>query len=113
MLRDIAKDYGVSRTATSMHIARHADRDAWAEAKKMSAAARLEASEAEMGLAADAVTLARAREIASHRRWRAEREHPDVYASKPQTAVNINGNDGMSVQIVSYASPPSLPSTDE
>lgn len=103
LLRDIAKDYGVSRAAVSVHIMRHADKEQWIEVKRLSAAARLELTESEFEAADDTVTLARVRDAAQHRRWRAEREHPEVYAAKPTTAVQING-DSMSVQVVSFAS---------
>ena len=104
LLREIAKDYGVSRSAVSHYIAKHAERQQWMQVREHSIAARLEQAQAELEQAPDQLTLARAREVARLWMWRAEREFGHIYQAKPQTAVQINGGEGgMQVQIVSYA----------
>jgi hypothetical protein len=103
LLRDIAKDYGVSRSAVSHYIARHVPKLAWMDVRKHSMAARLEESIHEMRQAQDGVTLARAREEFNAWRWRAERELPDLYAARPQTAIQVNGAGDLQVNVVSYA----------
>jgi len=103
LLREIAKDYGVSRSAVSHYIAQHAPKEQWAQVRETSIAARLEQSAEDMERAPDQLTLARARESARLWMWRAERELPHLYGAKPSTAIQVNGSDGMSVQIVSYA----------
>ena len=109
LLRDIAEDYGCTRPAVSMFIARSVDAEAWAMTREQSIASRIENSAKEIEQAEDQLTLARAREAARLWMWRAEREHPNLYAARPQTAVQINGQDGMSVQVVSYIAPDQAP----
>jgi hypothetical protein len=103
MLREIAADYGCVPQTVSMFILRHVEPDVWNEVKEQSIHARLEKSAEAMETAPDQLELARARESARLWMWRAEREHPHRWGSKPSTAVQINGQDGMSVQIVSYS----------
>jgi hypothetical protein len=109
LLREIAEDYGCSRPAVSLFIARSVQKEEYAAVREECIAARLEESTKQIEQAADQLTLARAREAARLWMWRAERELPHIYASKPSTAVQINGQEGMSVQIVSYAAPDSTP----
>lgn len=89
LLRDIAKDYGVSRTAVSMHITRHGNSEAWKVVREQSIAARLEGAIAETDEATDVVTLARARDKAKLWMWRAERELPHLYGQRQQITHDI------------------------
>jgi hypothetical protein len=89
LLRDIAKDYGVSRAAVSMHIARHGNAEAWKIVREQSIAARLEGAIAETDQADDVVTLARARDKARLWMWRAERELPHLYGVRQQITHDI------------------------
>lgn len=99
----IAESIGVSKQALAKSLARW-DKDAYLSARETAAELRLDDAMLELRAARDPVDLARAREVFRAVAWRAEREHPGRWGSKPATAVNINGQDGMSVQIVSYAS---------
>lgn len=89
LLRDIAKDYGVSRVAVSMHIARHGNKEHWQVVREQSIAARLEAAIEETDQADDVVTLARARDKAKLWMWRAEREHPHRWGQRTQTTIDV------------------------
>ena len=89
LLRDIAKDYGVSRSAVSHHIAKHVPADGWKQVREASIAARLEQSCEAMEVAHDALTLARARESARLWMWRAERELPHLYGQRTQVTHEV------------------------
>jgi transposase len=127
LIRDIAKDYGVSRSAVSHYIADHTDKKAWLAVREQSIYARLEQAAAELQSITEQVTktpdpdsaerldlgraqltLACAREAARFWQWRAEKEFGHIFQTKPSTAVNIGGNE-LSVQLVSYAAPAALP----
>jgi hypothetical protein len=109
LLREIAEDYGCSRSAVSMFIGREVPKEEWMAIREESIAARIENSTQQIEQATDQLSLARAREAARLWMWRAEREFGHIYQAKPSTAVQINGQEGMSVQIVSYAAPDSTP----
>lgn len=98
----IAESIGVSKQALAQSLARF-DKDAYLAARETAAEIRLDEATMEIDRARDAVDLARAREKFRAVAWRAEREHPNRWGSRPTTAVQING-DGMSVAVVSYAS---------
>lgn len=102
MLREIAKDYGVTQPAVSHYIKAHVDPDVWRRVRDMSIAARLEKTAEDLERADDPLMLARARESARLWMWRAEREHGHIYQTKPAAEINLQGKD-MSVQIVSYS----------
>lgn len=71
-LVDIAKSYGFTTHAViSKHLA---DDTEYQAAKEDGLAARMDMREDELALAEDSVTVARARELLSHARWRAEHE---------------------------------------
>jgi hypothetical protein len=109
LLREIAEDYGCTRSAVSMFIGREVPKEQWTQVREESIAARIESSTQQIEQAADQLSLARAREAARLWMWRAEREFGHIYQSKPSTAVQINGQEGMNVQIVSYAAPSDVP----
>jgi hypothetical protein len=98
----LAQELGVSKQALAQSLARY-DKDAYQAAREIAAEIRLDEATMAIEQAADTVDLARARERFRAVAWRAEREHPHRWGAKPSTAVQINGSDGMSVQIVSYA----------
>ena len=105
LLRDIGAEYGVGRTAVSMYISRHARKADYATVREQSMEARLDKAEEMLtDENADQVTLARAREAARLWMWRAEREFPHRWASRPTTAVQVNAGDG-GVQLVVYGAP--------
>jgi hypothetical protein len=134
LIRDIAKDYGVSRSAVSHYIADHTDKKAWSAVREQSIYARLEQAAAELQSITEQVTrttknpdtdevekldlgraqltLACAREAARFWQWRAEKEFGHIFQTKPSTAVNIGGNE-LSVQLVSYAAPDALPASTQ
>jgi predicted transcriptional regulator len=115
LVRDVAKDYGVTRSAVSHYIRRHVPKDTWDAVREQSIAARLEQSIADMdtataylegkitiddetgqeqGLSKDAlaranITLACAREKAKLWMWRAERELPHLYGQRTQVTHDI------------------------
>lgn len=103
LMRDIALDYDCVVQTVSEYVKRTVDSETWAQVREHSIHARLEQSSHEIAQAADQLELARAREQARLWMWRAEREFPHLYATRAQTAVQINGNGEMQVQIVSYA----------
>lgn len=90
----IASDLGVSPQAISNQLASDPDYQA---AISASLDARLDQREIELEQATDGLGVARARELLSHARWRAERLNPARYGQRPTTAVQINmGAQGMS-----------------
>lgn len=102
----IAESIGVSKQALAQSLARW-DRDAYLAARETAAEIRLDEAAMAIEAARDQVDLARARERFRAVAWRAEREHPARWGTRPATAIQVNGADGMSVQIVSYAAPDS------
>jgi hypothetical protein len=90
-LADIARDLGFSSHASiSMRLK---DDPEYQEARIDSLAQRMDDREAELELADDNVTIARARELLSHARWRAEREAPQVWGAKHEQTITHKGLD--------------------
>lgn len=82
-LIDIARDLGVTtHAAISKHLANDPD---YQEARAASVEARMDIRETDLENAEDSVTVARARELLSHARWRAEREFPGKWGQKNQS----------------------------
>ena len=102
-LRDIATQLGVSRQAIHAWMLREAG-EKYQEAITAALVARVAEADEKLDTAADAVDIARAREQARFARMDLERRRPHLYGQRPTTAVQVNGGEGMSVQIVSYAS---------
>ena len=63
-------------------------------AREVGVESRMELRERELEAAADSVTVARARELLSHARWRAEREFPDRWGQRNQLKVEHVGDLG-------------------
>jgi hypothetical protein len=79
-LADIARDLGFSSHASiSMRLKDDPD---YQDAKLDSLAQRMDDREAELEAAQDNVTIARARELLSHARWRAEREGAAIWGQQ-------------------------------
>ena len=81
---DIAADYQVTQPAISNILGNDPD---FLQAREIGAHARIENWEKEIeaiGPDSEQVMLARAREMLSHARWRAEREFPERWGNKTQ-----------------------------
>lgn len=102
-LRQIAAEIGVSNVGLRAWLLRE-NSEQYADAITNALTLRVAEADEALELAPDAVSIARAREQARFARMDLERRRPGLYGAKPSTAVNINGTDGMNVQIVSYAS---------
>lgn len=98
----LAREYGVTKQALSARLRRIAP-EAYAEAREIAAEIRLEDAQMAIAAAEDNIDLARARELFRAVAWRAEREHPSRWGTRPNTAIQVSG-DGLQVQIVSYSS---------
>lgn len=84
-LIDIARRYGLTTHAT---ISQTLSKDPeYIAARESGLEARLETRESEVEQADDQLTLARARELLGHARWRCEREMPERWGGK---GLNIN-----------------------
>ncbi len=87
LIKDIAADLGVSRQVISRYLANDPDyQAAFTEALD----SRLDQRESELEQANDQLSLARARELLSHARWRAERLNPSRYGQRPSVAIQVN-----------------------
>ncbi len=87
LIKDIAADLGVSRQVISRYLASDPDyQAAFTEALD----SRLDQRESELEQANDQLSLARARELLSHARWRAERLNPSRYGQRPSVAIQVN-----------------------
>lgn len=87
-LIEIAKSYGFkSHAVISKHLA---DDPEYQAAREYGLDSRMMTRESELELADDSVTVARARELLSHARWRAERECPKRWGAKQQVEVTDN-----------------------
>ena len=104
-LTAIAKELGKSRAALSDWLSAESSRSARArEARVKAAAAWDDKAEDVLSGAADPFELAKARELASHYRWRAKAVAPKEYGDKTQT--EITGAEGAPLQVtVQYVSP--------
>ena len=91
-LIDIAKSYGLTtHAAISKQLASDPDYQA---ARLTGLEARMETREEELEGAGDKVTVARARELLSHARWRAEREAPAIWGQRSHVTVETVGDLG-------------------
>ena len=88
-LTDIAQSLGVTQPALSKQLAHDPD---YTEARESGLQARMEQWEGELetiGPDSPQVMLARARELLSHARWRAEREAPHRWGQRNQSHVDV------------------------
>ncbi len=81
-LTDIAHSLGYKDHSAIVH--RLKDDPEYPIAREIGVEARMEARESEMESATESVTVARARELLSHARWRAEREFPHRWGNKTE-----------------------------
>jgi len=99
-LVDIAASFGVTYAALSLVLSKDPE---YISARHSGLEAKLEQRETELENAPDGLTIARARELLSHARWRAERLNSAVYGQAKQ-AVQVNAGDGqVQVNIVSWS----------
>jgi hypothetical protein len=99
-LVDIASDLGVTRSAISNQLL---DEPEYRAARESGALARIEKWEQHIeGMnckeEAAQVSLARAREMLAHARWRAEREFPGRWGQKNETTVDAR----LTIEIVKF-----------
>ncbi len=95
-LIDIAKSYGfTSHAVISKHLASNPKYQA---ARELALEARMDVRESELESADDSVTVARARELLSHARWRAERECPRRWGAKQEISTGF-GQSGVTINI--------------
>lgn len=85
-LSDIAADLGL-RTHSAIINALGSDPE-YLAAREIGAEAKMDTREKELEGAAESVTVARARELLSHARWRAEREFPARWGQKTEAKVD-------------------------
>jgi hypothetical protein len=85
-LIDIAADLGLSSHAAIVNVL--GNDPEYVEARKVAVETRIEKREGELEVADDNVTVARARELLSHARWRAEREFPDRWGQRNHVTVD-------------------------
>lgn len=104
-LNAIAETFSVSASALSRWLQRNASAEDRESARELHYQTKLDGWLDKLEQAQDDVNLARAREVVLRRiEYRAGLECKRFQQQKPQTAVQINGSDGMQVQIVSFAS---------
>jgi hypothetical protein len=96
-LIDIAADLGLKTHSAIVNVL--ADDPEYRAAREVGALVRIETRETEMESADDSVTVARARELLSHARWRAEREFPARWGQKTETKVDAT----LKVEVVRFA----------
>ena len=89
---DIAKDIGLTTPAAVSKYLSH-DPD-YVAARLSGTKVRLEKWEKELEAATDNVKVARARELLSHARWRAEREFPEHWGQHNRLTVEHSGDLG-------------------
>lgn len=92
LVRDIANDLGISRQVITRYLADDPDYQA---AFQIALESRLDDRESELEQASDQLSLARARELLSHARWRAERLNPSRYGQRPTVAIQVNNGASM------------------
>jgi hypothetical protein len=85
-LTDIAQSLGLKTHAAIARAFR--DDPEYQEARLVGVEARMEMRERELEVADESVTVARARDLLSHARWRAEREFPERWGQHNQVTVN-------------------------
>lgn len=95
----IADSLGVTRQGLGWWLRKHAEED-WRQAQIILAIERKEKAEDDLASAADALSLARAREQLRGAQWELERVFNRVYAPKQE----VTGKDGgpLQVQIVRF-----------
>lgn len=98
-LVDIAASYGVTYAAISLVLSKDPE---YQDARQRGLDAKLEQRETELETAQDGLTIARARELLSHARWRAERLNPATYGQQRQS-VQVNTDGPATINIVSWA----------
>ena len=103
-LRQIAADVGVSNVGLRAWLLRE-DREQYADVVTAALTTRVATADDMLETASDAVSIARAREMARFARMDLERRRPHLYGQRPTTAIQVSGEGGVSVQIVSYAAP--------
>ena len=85
-LIDIAKSLGLKDHSAIIHA--FSDDPDYQEARKVAVEVRMETREMQLEVADESVTVARARELLSHARWRAEREFPDRWGQRNHVTVD-------------------------
>jgi hypothetical protein len=101
-VKEIAAKAGASFGTMSVWLHSDPDRSARAtEARRHTARLWDEQAEAEIKAATDPFEVARARELASHYRWRAKMVDPSRYGDKQQH--ELTGKDGGPIQFASTA----------
>jgi hypothetical protein len=85
-LVDIAKDFGLSRSALNMALLEYAEAD-WQRAQVARALSELEQATDERETAADALTLARARDREKSAQWKLERLLRRLFGQEAQINV--------------------------
>lgn len=104
-LNKIAESFSVTPSALTRWLQRQASQEDRELARELHYQTRLDTWLDQLEADGDDVNLARAREVVLRRlEYRAGIECKRFQQQKPQTAVQINGSDGMQVQIVSFAS---------
>lgn len=91
---DIAAEYGITQQALSKQLVDDPD---FKIAREVGTIARLELFEKELEAIDEStsqVVFARTRELLSHARWRAEREYPQRFGTKPDAA------QGLTIQVI-------------
>jgi hypothetical protein len=95
-LTDIAKSLGLKSHSAICNIL---DKDPdFQAARQVGLESRMDQREGELEIAEDNVTVARARELLSHARWRAERECPSRWGVKQDTQQSF-GTQGITINI--------------
>lgn len=102
-LRTIAADLGVSNVGLRAWLLRE-DREQYSDVITAALTTRVAEADERLETAGDAISVARAREMARFSRMDLERRRPSLYGQRPSTAVQINGSGDLQVNIVSYAS---------
>lgn len=92
--KDIAATYNVTRQALGQFLMKHAE-EQWKDAQVARAIARKESAEDDLETAADALSLARARERLRAAQWDLERVYRRIYGQD----VPVNGNAAVQINI--------------
>jgi hypothetical protein len=87
-ITDIAQSLGLASHASISRVM--ADDPEYIAAREAGAESKLDIRERELERADDNVTVARARDLLSHQRWRCEREFSARWADKSKGGVNVN-----------------------
>lgn len=106
-MQNLADEFGVTRMRM-YQILIEGDSDAWRSAQSSKALALFEDTLAELNAAPDGLSLARARETHKSAQWQLEKLLRRLYGDD-KTAIQINAEGQVSVQIVSFAGDASKP----